>query len=125
MPPISPSDLFLSPDLVEEDVERYLKELGFRHPKDTCRHARLLADDPSLRQMLDTLAAFLLSALRETPDPDRALVGLSRCLPARKEKIAPAQLSALRIWWSAEHWALWPANDWQPTASGDCRADSP
>jgi [glutamine synthetase] adenylyltransferase / [glutamine synthetase]-adenylyl-L-tyrosine phosphorylase len=79
----SPSDLFLSPDLSEEDARAYLRSLGFRDAEATDRHLQSMADDVTIRQAMGRIAGELLPALLETPDPDAAVVGLSHYLAAR------------------------------------------
>ena len=88
LPPISPSDLFLSPDLAEKDAARYLQQLGFRNPKDASLNLHLLVEDSAVREVIGTLAGSLLTALTAAPDPDAALVGVSRYLTAREEKVS-------------------------------------
>ena len=79
----SPSDLFLSPDLTEEDARAYLASLGFRDAVAADTHLQAMAEDLVVRETLGRLAADLLPALLESPDPDAAVVGLSRYLAAR------------------------------------------
>ena len=45
-----------------------------------------MADDSAVREVLGRLASSLLAALHGAPDPDAALVGMSRYLTAREEK---------------------------------------
>lgn len=84
--PFSPSDLFLSQDLTEEQAQRYLGSLGFRDPAAADEHLRVMADDVVVRQALGAMADVLLGALLRSPDPDAALVGFSRYLGARSAK---------------------------------------
>jgi glutamate-ammonia-ligase adenylyltransferase len=78
-----PSDLFLSPDLSEEDARGYLRALGFRDPEATDRHLQAMSEDMAIRQAMGRIAGELLPALLESPDPDAAVVGLSHYLAAR------------------------------------------
>jgi len=78
-----PSDLFLSPDLSEEDARGYLRALGFRDPEGTDRLLQEMAEDMAMRQALGRIAGDLLPALLESPDPDAAVAGLSHYLAAR------------------------------------------
>lgn len=82
----SPSDLFLSQDLTNEDAARYLHTLGFRDPAAAERNLRSMADDVAIRSMLGRMADTLLGALLRTPNPDAALVGFARYLAARPAK---------------------------------------
>lgn len=79
----TPSDLFLSPDLTEAEAREYLKSLGFRDPAAADEHLQAMAEDLVVRETLGRLAPDLLPALLESPDPDAAVVGLSRYLAAR------------------------------------------
>jgi glutamate-ammonia-ligase adenylyltransferase len=79
----TPTDLFLSPDLTEGEAREYLKSLGFRDPIAADEHLQAMADDLVVRETLGRLAPDLLPALLESPDPDAAVVGLSRYLAAR------------------------------------------
>ena len=85
--PVTPSDLFLSPDLTEEQAQRYLESLGFRDAAAADHHLRVMADDPAVRQALGALADSLIEALKRAADPDAAVVGLSRYLGARSAKV--------------------------------------
>src|SRR5205823_9202147 len=78
-----PSDLFLSPDLSEEDARGYLRALGFRDPEATDRHLQSMSEDMVIREAMGRVAGELLPALLESPDPDAAVVGLSHYLAAR------------------------------------------
>ncbi len=84
---VTPSDLFVSPDLTEEQAQAYLQSLGFRDPAAADRHLQEMADDLAVREALARLAASLVEALQRTPDPDAAVVGLSRYLAARTSKV--------------------------------------
>jgi glutamate-ammonia-ligase adenylyltransferase len=79
----TPSDLFLSPDLSEEDAREYLRALGFHDAEATDRHLQAMASDVVIREAMGRIAADLLPALLESPDPDAAVVGLSHYLAAR------------------------------------------
>ncbi len=79
----TPADLFLSPDLTEAQARAYLESLGFRDPKASDDHLQRMADDPVVREALGRLAQLLFPALLESPDPDAAVVGLSRYVAAR------------------------------------------
>ena len=83
---LSPSDLFLAPDLSKDRASQYLASRGFREPAAADRNMQLMADELSTRQALGALAAVLLDCLCLTPDPDAALVGLSRYLATRTPK---------------------------------------
>jgi glutamate-ammonia-ligase adenylyltransferase len=85
--PIAPADLFVSPDLTEADAQTFLRSLGFRDPVAADRHLREMADDPAVREALGRLAAPLVDALARAPDPDGALVGMSRYLIARTARV--------------------------------------
>lgn len=77
----------MSPDLTEEQAQGYLQSLGFRDPAAADRHLQEMADDLAVREALAGLAASLVEALKRTPDPDAAVVGLSRYLAARTSKV--------------------------------------
>ena len=79
----TPSDLFLSQDLTEDQAREYLGSLGFRDPAATDRHLQAMAEDLIIRETLGRLAPDLLPALLESPEPDAAVVGLSRYVAAR------------------------------------------
>jgi glutamate-ammonia-ligase adenylyltransferase len=79
----TPSDLFLSPDLTEDQARAYLASLGFRDAVAADTHLQALAEDLVVREALGRLASDLLPSLLESPDPDAAVVGLSRYLAAR------------------------------------------
>ena len=79
----TPSDLFLSPDLTEAQAREYLATLGFRDPAGADEQLQAMAEDVRIRETLGRIAGDLLPALTESPDPDAAVVGLSRYLAAR------------------------------------------
>ena len=79
----TPSDLFLSPDLTEEQARAYLQSLGFRDAAAADGHLQAMAEDMVIRETLGRIAGELLPALVESPDPDAAVVGLSRYIAAR------------------------------------------
>ena len=83
---VSPRDLFLSPDLAEEDAQRFLDGRGFRNPAAADEHLQQLADDLPTRLALGELAPSLLDALSGAPDPDAALVGFCRYVATRAPK---------------------------------------
>ena len=83
---LSPSDLFLAPELSEDRASQYPAARGFRDPAAADRNLQLMADDLVSRQALGSLAAVLLDCLSLTPDPDAALVGFSRYLATRTPK---------------------------------------
>src|SRR5262245_52028954 len=83
---VRPSDLFVSPDLTEEQAQAYLHSLGFRDAAAADRHLQEMADDLPVREALGRVAQPLLEALCAAPDPDAALVGLSRYVGARASK---------------------------------------
>jgi glutamate-ammonia-ligase adenylyltransferase len=79
----TPSDLFLSPDLTHQEAREYLTSLGFRDAAAADEHLQAMAEDTLIRETLGRIANELLPALVESPDPDAAVVGLSRYLAAR------------------------------------------
>lgn len=79
----TPSELFLSPDLTEDDARAYLSALGFRDPVSVDRHLQAMAEDMVVRETLGRIAGDLLPALLESPDPDAAVAGLMRYVAAR------------------------------------------
>jgi glutamate-ammonia-ligase adenylyltransferase len=80
---VTPSDLFLSPDLTEEQARAYLQSLGFRDAAAVDAHLQGMADDIVAREALGRLAPDLMASLRETPDPDAAVAAIARYLEAR------------------------------------------
>jgi [glutamine synthetase] adenylyltransferase / [glutamine synthetase]-adenylyl-L-tyrosine phosphorylase len=88
---ISPSDLFLSADLTAEQARRYLESFGFEDPGAADTRLQSLAEDVQVREALATLAATLLEALRQTPDPDAGLSAFVRYVDA-----SPARTTLLR-----------------------------
>jgi [glutamine synthetase] adenylyltransferase / [glutamine synthetase]-adenylyl-L-tyrosine phosphorylase len=84
VPPLSPSELLLSPDV--SGAEAYLASLGFRDPIGAIRNLEAIVTDPALRQGLGALADPLLAALQSAPDPDSALVNFSRYVAARPDR---------------------------------------
>jgi glutamate-ammonia-ligase adenylyltransferase len=80
---LTPSDLFLSPDLTEEQAREYLQSLGFRDASAADERLQAMAEDVFIRETLGRIAGQLLPALAESPDPDAAVVGFSRYLAAR------------------------------------------
>jgi glutamate-ammonia-ligase adenylyltransferase len=79
----TPSDLFLSPDLTEEQARAYLRSLGFRDPATVDEHLQRMADDLIVREAMGRLAADLLAAILESPDPDAAVGAISRYVASR------------------------------------------
>jgi glutamate-ammonia-ligase adenylyltransferase len=79
----TPADLFLSQDLTEEQAREYLASLGFRDAAAADAHLQSMAEDLVVREALARLAGDLLPSLLESPDPDAAVVALSRYLAAR------------------------------------------
>jgi glutamate-ammonia-ligase adenylyltransferase len=79
----TPSDLFLSPDLTEEQARDYLQSLGFRDAAAVDGHLQGMADDLSAREALGRLAPDLLPAILEAPDPDAAVAAIARYVASR------------------------------------------
>jgi [glutamine synthetase] adenylyltransferase / [glutamine synthetase]-adenylyl-L-tyrosine phosphorylase len=79
----TPSDLFLSPDLTEEQARAYLQSLGFRDAAATDAHLQGMADDIVAREALGRLAPDLIASLVESPDPDAAVAAIARYVEAR------------------------------------------
>jgi glutamate-ammonia-ligase adenylyltransferase len=79
----TPSDLFLSPELTEEQARTYLQSLGFRDAAAADSHLQQMADDLVVREALGRLAPDLIAALLESPDPDGALAAVARYVSAR------------------------------------------
>jgi [glutamine synthetase] adenylyltransferase / [glutamine synthetase]-adenylyl-L-tyrosine phosphorylase len=79
----TPSDLFVSPDLTEEQARDYLQSLGFRDAAAVDAHLQRMADDLAVRQALGRLAPDLLPAVLESPDPDAAVAAIAQYVAAR------------------------------------------
>jgi glutamate-ammonia-ligase adenylyltransferase len=79
----TPSDLFLSPDLTEEQARAYLQSLGFRDAAATDEHLQGMADDLIVREALGRLAPDLLPAVLESPDPDAAVAAIAQYVASR------------------------------------------
>ena len=78
-----PSDLFLSPDLTEEQARAYLESLGFRDAAAVDEHFQRMADDLVAREALGRLAPDLLPAILESPDPDAAVAAIAQYVASR------------------------------------------
>ncbi|HUP39331.1 MAG TPA: putative nucleotidyltransferase substrate binding domain-containing protein, partial [Vicinamibacterales bacterium] len=80
---MNPSDLFLSPDLTEEQARAYLQSLGFRDAAAVDGHLQRMADDMVVREALGRLAPDLLPAVLESPNPDAAIAAMAHYVAAR------------------------------------------
>ena len=80
---ITPSDLFLSPDLTEEQARAYLESLGFRDAVAVDEHLQRMADDLVAREALGRLAPDLLPAVLESPNPDAAVAAIVQYVTSR------------------------------------------
>ena len=79
----TPSDLFLSPDLTEDQARAYLRSLGFRDVAAVDEQFQRLADDIVVREALGRLAPDLLPAILESPNPDGAVAGIAQYVSSR------------------------------------------
>ena len=79
----TPSDLFLSPDLTEEQARAYLQSLGFRDAAAVDEHFQRMADDLVAREALGRLAPDLLPAILESPNPDAAVAAIAQYVASR------------------------------------------
>ncbi len=79
----NPSDLFLSPDLTEDQARAYLASLGFRDAAAVDSQLQQMADDLMTREALGRLAPDLLTAVLESPDPDAAVGAIARYVAGR------------------------------------------
>lgn len=79
----TPSDLFLSPDLTEEQARAYLQSLGFRDAAAVDEHFQRMADDLVVREALGRLAPELLPAILESPNPDAAVAAIAHYVASR------------------------------------------
>ena len=84
--PLTPRDIFLSPDLTSSDAASFLEGYGLRDSAAADQHLQQLADDLTTRVALGNLAGMLLDAVATTPDPDAALVGFCRYVAKRTPK---------------------------------------
>lgn len=80
---VSPSDLFLSPDLTEAQARAYLQSLGFRDAAAVDEHLQRMADDLVVREALGRLASDLLPAILESPNPDAAVAAMAQYVASR------------------------------------------
>lgn len=80
---MTPSDLFLSTDLTEEQARAYLQSLGFRDAAAVDEHLQRMADDLVVREALGRLAPDLLPAVLESPNPDAAVAAISHYVASR------------------------------------------
>lgn len=80
---MNPSDLFLSPDLTEEQARAYLQSLGFRDPAAVDEHFQSMAGDLVVREALGRLAPDLLSSILESPNPDAAVAAIAQYVTSR------------------------------------------
>ncbi len=83
LPVPTPSDLFLSPDLTEEQARAYLQSLGFRDAAAVDEHFQRMADDLVAREALGRLAPDLLPAILESPNPDAAVAAIAQYVASR------------------------------------------
>lgn len=79
----TPSDLFLAPDLTEEQARAYLQSLGFRDAAAVDAHFQRMADDLIVREALGRLAPDLLPAILDSPDPDGAVAAVALYVTSR------------------------------------------
>jgi len=79
----TPSDLFLSSDLTEEQARAYLQSLGFRDAAAVDEHFQRMADDLVVREALGRLAPDLLPALLDSPDPDAGVAAMAHYVASR------------------------------------------
>ncbi|MBI4455981.1 MAG: hypothetical protein HY644_08800 [Acidobacteria bacterium] len=84
---LSPSDLFLAPELAEQRIHEYLRSLGFRDPAAADRNLQLMAEAYAVRQALGAMADSVMEAFSRSPDPDAALVAFERYLAGRTAKV--------------------------------------
>jgi glutamate-ammonia-ligase adenylyltransferase len=80
---VSPSDLFLSPDLTEDQARAYLQSLGFRDAAAVDEHFQRMADDLVAREALGRLAPDLFPAILESPNPDGAVAAIAQYVASR------------------------------------------
>jgi glutamate-ammonia-ligase adenylyltransferase len=83
LPSISPSDLFLSATLTEDEAREYLGSFGLVDPGAADQHLQALAEELPTREALGALAETLLDAVSRAPDPDAAVVAFSRYTATR------------------------------------------
>ena len=84
--PLTPRDIFLSPDLTSSDAASFLEGYGLRDSAAADQYLQQLADDLTTRVALGNLAGMLLDMVATTPDPDAALVGFCRYVATRTPK---------------------------------------
>ena len=74
---MSPEDLFLSPDLTDDQACAYLASLGLTDPRAADRQLQWLAEDPPTREALAAVAALVLFRLHGSV---AAVVGITAAL---------------------------------------------
>jgi glutamate-ammonia-ligase adenylyltransferase len=84
---VKPSDLFLSPDLTEEQARAYLQSLGFRDPAAVDEHFQSMAGDLVVREALGRLVPDLLPAILESPNPDAAVAAIAQYVTSRSGRV--------------------------------------
>jgi glutamate-ammonia-ligase adenylyltransferase len=80
---VNPADLFLSPDLTEEQARAYLHSLGFRDAAAVDEHFQNMAGDLVVREALGRLAPDLLPAIVESANPDAAVAAIAKYVTSR------------------------------------------
>jgi [glutamine synthetase] adenylyltransferase / [glutamine synthetase]-adenylyl-L-tyrosine phosphorylase len=79
----TPSDLFLSADLTEDQARAYLQSLGFRDAAAVDEQLQRMADDLVAREALGRLAPDLIPAILESPNPDGAVAAIAQYVASR------------------------------------------
>ena len=84
---MNPSDLFLSPNLTEDEARAYLRSLGFQDAAAVDEHFQRMAGDLVVREALGRLAPDLLPAILESPDPDAAVAAIAQYVTSRSGRV--------------------------------------
>jgi len=71
-------DLLLAPNLTGEEVASLLRPYGFEEIKRADTNLQLIAEEPRVRQFFAEILDDFLSALGQTPEPDRGLNDFER-----------------------------------------------
>ncbi|MFN8005635.1 MAG: bifunctional [glutamate--ammonia ligase]-adenylyl-L-tyrosine phosphorylase/[glutamate--ammonia-ligase] adenylyltransferase [Terriglobia bacterium] len=75
---MKPEDLLLAANLDAAKASQYLKKFGFKDPEGADRNLQLMGEEISTRLILSRIIKSLLEAVKQSPDPDAALIYFER-----------------------------------------------